>query len=84
MNNMINIKVTDCTKTDITEYSEGELSLIVFNDETLYKLRHNLNKLSSVLDELYIYTQEQYNELIADLDDEDKISDLLQDENEEA
>lgn len=37
-------------KTNITDQSENELSLLVFNDESLYKIRHSRN-LESVLND---------------------------------
>ena len=47
------------TKTDITDYSEDELTLIVMNDYNLYKMRKSLLKDHSILDEYFIYTEEQ-------------------------
>jgi hypothetical protein len=58
-------------KTDITMYSDSELSLIVFNEEWLYKMRHYGRKgFISILDEYYIYTQAQLDELENDLEQE--------------
>lgn len=57
------------TKQNLTEYGSGELSMMVFNDESLYLYRHSRN-LWDVLDELFIYTQEQKEELEQDLIDD--------------
>lgn len=59
-------------KTDLTEYSDQELSLLVFNDESLYNERHKRGFLN-LIEELYIYTDEQMDVLKIDLvaDDEE-------------
>ena len=54
---------------DITQYSEDELSLNVFNDEELYKLRHT-GGLKYILDDIFIYTDEQMEILENDLADD--------------
>jgi len=56
-------------KKDITEYSENELSLIVMNDESLYLERHKPDFIE-LIDEYFIYTDEQKSVLIEDLADE--------------
>jgi len=56
-------------RIDLTGYSDSELSLHVFNDEYLYRQRHK-NSLGETLDQLYIYTPEQYQELLQDLEDD--------------
>jgi len=56
-------------RTDITEYSDSELSLLVFNTEYLYEQRHSKG-FDEVLDQLFIYTPKQWQELIADLQDD--------------
>ena len=53
-------------KTDLTNYSDSELSLVVFNDEYLYNIRHR-SHLIDTLNELFIYTDEQLEELKQDL-----------------
>ena len=59
---------------DLTQYSESELSMWVFNDEYLYNNRHRMH-LKSILDDLFIYTDEQWIELQADLEaDYDEIN----------
>lgn len=68
----INIKITDISKTDLTEFSENELSLMVFNDEYLYKMRRNKKNLIATLDDMYIYTDEQLEVLNNDLDEDEK------------
>ena len=51
---------------DLTQYGEQELSLHVFNDEYLYNNRHRMF-LKDILDDTFIYTDEQWIELQADL-----------------
>lgn len=58
------------TKTDLTQYSDNELSLLVFNDEGLYKIRHNKFLMAIALDTLFIYTDEQYDQLVVDLEED--------------
>jgi hypothetical protein len=53
--------------TNITEYSDAELSLIVMNDYDLYKLMrrtYNLSTLRSMLEEIFIFTTEQWEDLV--------------------
>lgn len=59
-------------KTDITMYSDDELSRVVFNTEYLYRLRHNPRNLLDCLEDEYIYTQAQQQILLNDLIDEDE------------
>lgn len=59
-------------KQDLTEFTERELSLWVFNDEGLYKLRKRRHLLFEVLEENFIFTDEQRRELETDLDEDDK------------
>lgn len=54
-------------KQDLTQYSSAELSLNVFNDQSLYNQRHDRN-LKELLDELFIYDDEQWEELQEDLE----------------
>ncbi len=54
-------------KQDLREFSDRELSLMVFNDEGLYLMRRNQAALLEVLNELFIYTSEQLKELETDL-----------------
>ena len=56
-------------KQDITEYSDSELSLIVMNDEALYRMRRSAD-LRALLEESLIFTQEQWEELAQDLQEE--------------
>ena len=46
-------------KQDLTDYTDDELSLHVFNDESLYCLRRYRAALGEAIDNLYIYTPEQ-------------------------
>ena len=55
---------------DITRYDENELSLNVFNDEYLYNARLNKSYLIDIINETFIYTDEQMDVLIQDLDDD--------------
>jgi len=56
-------------KQDLREYGEQELSLHVFNDEYLYKRRHNYHFLDLVK-EMFLFTEEQEETLIQDLEDD--------------
>ena len=51
-------------KTDITNYSNKELSLIVFNTEYLYNLIDDLKSLLTIIKDKYIYTPDQFDDLI--------------------
>lgn len=53
--------------TDITEYSDAELSLIVFNDEDLYKMvrrTYNLRTVREYLEEMFKFNNEQWEDLV--------------------
>ena len=54
---------------DLTEYGEQELSLRVFNEESLYNDRHSLNFIDS-LREIFVFDSEQLEELKTDLEDD--------------
>jgi hypothetical protein len=56
---------------DLTLYGEQELSLNVFNDEYFYIERENRPYLMALIDEEFVYTDEQMEELVQDLDDEE-------------
>ena len=43
---------------NLTVYGDDELSLLVFNDEELYKIRHD-NDLIDILDQIYTYNADQ-------------------------
>lgn len=62
-------------KQDLTEYSENELSLIVFNDEGLYRMRRN-SQFLGYLNDHFIFTDDQLETLQNDLIDEAKEDDL--------
>lgn len=51
---------------DITKRSEQELSLLVFNTESLYNARHTEGFLD-ILEHIYIFTEEQKLKLLEDL-----------------
>ncbi len=52
---------------DLTNYSDDELSLVVFNDEYFYTERTNLSFLLALVKEEFIYTDEQLSVLLVDL-----------------
>jgi len=54
--------------TNITQYSEDELSLLVFNIKELYEVRHHLKELTSRINERYVYSIEQLKVLQYDID----------------
>ena len=56
-------------KQDITQHSDQELSLLVFNDEYLY-LRRHLPSFIELIKEMFIFTDEQLQVLIEDLEEE--------------
>ena len=58
---------------NLTQYSDQELSLHVFNDEYLYSIRKDLDTLMDKIEEFFIYTQEQMNELVLDLLNEEGV-----------
>jgi len=58
------------TKTDLTNFSENELSMLVFNDEDLYKWRNSDSFLTGIIPSVYIYTDEQFEMLENDLAEE--------------
>lgn len=59
------------TKQDLTKYSENELSLHLFNDEYLYKARKQSHEyLRELLEEIFIFTEEQFDVLIQDIEDD--------------
>lgn len=53
-------------KTDLREFSDLELSLLVFNDETLYQVRND-SKLYDLIDSKFLYTEQQLSVLKRDL-----------------
>ena len=61
-------------KTNITQYSDSELSLICYNEEGLYKdmrrTRGNPDQVRDIVDELFIYTPEQFDDLIETIDED--------------
>ena len=57
-------------RTDITHYSDNELSLMVFNDEYLYSERTNEPYLIALINEQYKYTEEQMKVLKSDLEED--------------
>lgn len=61
--------LTETDKQDLREYSDNELSFIVFNDEGLYLIRHT-SFLEDYLNDIFIFTQGQLNQLKLDLIDD--------------
>lgn len=62
-------QVPNADKTDLRHYSDQELSLLVFNDEGLYRMR-NSGVFIDILKEYYIFTDDQLEVLQHDLNDE--------------
>ena len=62
-------------KQDLKEYSDNELSLIVFNDESCYLmrrqiLRHYEQNKPSILNDWFEFTDDQLETLIQDIKDD--------------
>ena len=57
-------------KEDLTEYSDSELSLRVFNDEGLYRMRRSRDFIDT-LKEFFIFSDEQEEELKTDLEEDE-------------
>lgn len=60
-------------KNDLREYSDAELSMHVMNDEDLYRLvrrERNLRLVRETLAEHFIFTDDQWAELVQDIDDD--------------
>lgn len=57
-------------KQDLTQYSDNELSLVVMNDEGLYRMRRN-SQFIGLLKDLFLFTEEQLEVLEQDLKDEE-------------
>jgi hypothetical protein len=56
-------------KQDITMYSDLELSLLVFNTESLYLQRHD-NQFNDTVNEYFTFTPEQLAVLVDDIQDD--------------
>lgn len=54
-------------KQDITNCTENELSMIVFNVEGFYRMRHDEKRLIGALSSHYTFTDEQLDVLKQDL-----------------
>ena len=54
-------------KQDLTQYSDQELSLLVFNTESLYLYRRDFRLLKALLDESFYYTMDQLEVLEQDI-----------------
>ena len=54
---------------DLTIYSDNELSLQVFNDQYFYSEIHHPEYLMALIKEEFVYTPEQMQTLVDDLDD---------------
>ena len=53
------------------DYGIGELSLVIYNDEGLYNMRHSLTR--ELLEDLGVtHTEEQWENFLEDLADEDE------------
>lgn len=56
-------------KNDLTMHSDAELSLTVMNDEYLYnKRRLPLRFLRAELEEFFLFSEDQWDELVEDLE----------------
>lgn len=56
---------------DCTQYSDNELSLLIYNDESLYRMRYRLDK--ELLKEFNIkFTNDQWEVFQDDLNSEDE------------
>ena len=58
---------------DLTDFSDAELSLQVFNDEYFYTERGNVEYLIALINEEFIYTVKQLEMLLDDLDGENMV-----------
>lgn len=56
-------------RQDLTDYSDQELSLLVFNDEYLYTRRHSRG-FKELIDSLFSYNIDQWQVLEQDLKDD--------------
>ena len=57
-------------KQDLTQFSEQELSLHVLNTEALYRAFRrcqDADDVRAVVDPYFVYTDEQFDELLSDL-----------------
>tara|TARA_R110002049_G_scaffold43226_1_gene127859 strand:- start:47 stop:253 length:207 start_codon:yes stop_codon:yes gene_type:complete len=54
---------------NLKEYNEQELSLLVFNTESLYNLKDNESGLLSEINSRYIYSKKQLSILLKDIED---------------
>jgi len=59
------------SKHDITMHSDEELSLLVFNDEGLYRMRTD-SQFLGYLNDIFIFTEEQLEVLEQDLAEDRK------------
>ena len=57
-------------KEDLTRYTDDELSLRVFNDESLYCLRRYPHALQEAIENLFIFTDAQRDQLRDDITDD--------------
>jgi len=55
---------------DLTQYSDQELSLRVFNDEYFYIERHNFDHLVALCREVFIFNAGQLGVLVEDVTDD--------------
>jgi hypothetical protein len=54
-------------KSNLKYYGDDELSNWVFNDECMYRMRHNISALRELLDETFLYTDDQWDVLVNDI-----------------
>ena len=54
---------------NLKEYNESELSLLVFNTESLYNLKDDETELLPVINSKYIYSKKQLSILLKDIEE---------------
>ena len=54
---------------NLKEYNESELSLLVFNTESLYNLKDDETELLPAINSKYIYSKKQLSILLKDIED---------------
>lgn len=59
------------SKQDLREHSDNQLSLLVFNDEVLYRQRHRKGFLEHIKD-VFEFTPEQLEVLINDIKEDEE------------
>ena len=63
-------------KQDLKIHSDNELSLLVFNDEYLYRIRHRQH-FKDLIDECFEYTDDQWQVLVDDLENDELVKNKI-------